>query len=447
MAVARTQSEEAAPSQSALLFERAKRVMPGGNSRHTVFTAPHPIYAVRGEGAYLWDADGHRYLDMISNYSAAIHGHCYPPVVDALYAQAKQLGAVGLPTESEIVLAELLQKRVPSLERLRFVNSGTEAVMYAIRGARAFTGRSVIAKIEGAYHGGYDVAEASLAPQPEAWGDASAPNTVPMARGTPASLAGDVAILPMHDLEAAVKRIYGLGDRLAAIVIDPLMSRLAYAPFQKGYVSALAEAARKVGALLILDEVYCFRVGFHGAQGELGLKPDLTTLGKIIGGGIPIGAFGGRADVMAVWDPLGPPLAHHGGTFNANPLAMAAGLAAMEHLTPEVFAHLARLGDHMRSGIHSIFSDLKMQGCVLGGASLVGIIPHAVPYRSYRGMLEDTKGHEFTAKDLTRALKNRGLLISDRGVFVLSSVMTMADIDFALEMIRQSLAEVRGLAS
>ena len=312
-------------SSSQKMYDRALASLPGGNTRTTVFMKPYPIYAARGEGCRVWDLDGNVYIDCINNFTSQIHGHAHPALIKAATAQLALGSAFGLPTESEVDLAELLASRLPSVEQVRFANSGTEAVMMALKAARAHTGRPKIAKCEGAYHGSYDYAEVSLDPTPEAWGR-NAPVSVAYAKGTPDNVLADVVTIPFNDTEAAVSLIREHGPELACVLVDPMPNRAGLAPADRAYLEALRKVTREVGALLIFDEVITFRLGYRGAQGIWDIDPDLTTLGKIIGGGFPVGAIGGRKDVMAVFDPRpGKPALPHGGTFSANPVTMRAG--------------------------------------------------------------------------------------------------------------------------
>ncbi|WP_311974442.1 aspartate aminotransferase family protein [Bradyrhizobium glycinis] len=253
----------------------------------------------------------------------------------ALHAASRQLAlgsAFGMPTESEIDLAELLAARLPSVDQVRFANSGTEAVTMALKAARAFTGRPKIAKCEGAYHGSYDYAEVSLDPKPADWGG-NAPVSVAYAKSTPHKVLADPLTIPFNDVEGATSLIREHGRDLACVLVDPMPNRAGLVPADKAYLEGLRQATREVGALLIFDEVISFRLGYQGAQGLWGIDPDLTTLGKIIGGGFPVGAIAGKREVMAVFDPRhGKPALPHGGTFSANPVTMRAGLAAMELL-------------------------------------------------------------------------------------------------------------------
>lgn len=287
--------------QSQALFDRAQKVMPGGNTRTTVYMDPFPIYAQSGEGCRIRDVDGNVYYDCINNFTSMIHGYAQPETVAAVNAQLPLGTAFGAPTISEIELAELLVDRLPSVEQIRFTNSGTEGVMMAIKAARAFTNRSKIVKIEGAYHGSYDFAEVSLDSMPGNWGDV--PASIAYAKGTPQGVLDDVIVVPFNDIEA-IKATFSMhGHEIAGVLIDPMPNRAGLIPARKDYLEAIVETAHQSGSLVIFDEVISFRLGYSGAQGLWGIIPDLTSLGKIIGGGFPVGAVGGRAEVMAVFDP------------------------------------------------------------------------------------------------------------------------------------------------
>src|ERR1700733_13142831 len=358
-------------SQSFALNQRARQSLPGGNTRTTVYMKPYPIYAARGLGCRVWDVDGTERIDCINNFTAAIHGYAHPALLRAAEEQLGLGTAFGLPTSSELEWAELLTARVTSVERCRFVNSGTEAVMSAIKAARAYTGRPKIAKCEGAYHGTYDYAEVSLDPTPDTWGR-NAPVSVAFARGTPDNVLADVVTIPFNDVEAAVSLIREHGRELACVLVDPMPNRAGLAPADRAYLQGLRQITREVGALLIFDEVITFRLGYRGAQGLWGIDPDLTTLGKIIGGGFPVGAVAGKAEVMAVFDPTsGKPALPHGGTFSANPVTMRAGLAAMALLDPKAFECLEANGEVVREGMRRALQDAGIAGRVTGAGSLL----------------------------------------------------------------------------
>jgi glutamate-1-semialdehyde 2,1-aminomutase len=415
-------------SRSKALHDRAKASLPGGNTRTTVFMKPYPIYAVRGEGCRVWDADGVARIDCINNFTSLIHGHAHPVLVEAACRQARLGTAFGMPTESEIDLAELLCRRVASVEQVRFSNSGSEAVMMALKAARAFTGRPKIAKCEGAYHGSYDYAEISLETKPETWNQGP-PAAVAYARGTPQGVLDDVVVLPFNDIDGAVSLIRAHGRELAGVLIDPMPNRAGLAPAGRAYIQALREATREVGALLIFDEVISFRLGFGGAQALWGVEADLTTFGKIMGGGFPVGATGGRAEVMAVFDPSeGTPALPHGGTFSANPVTMRAGIAAMELLDEAAFARLATIGDAVRGGIDEAFRRHGVAGGTTGLGSLLKIHFTDRPVRDYRSAhLREPEVRRQAA--FFKALLNEGVLMAGYGLMALSTPMTDADVE------------------
>ena len=298
--------------------------------------------------------------------------------------------------------------RLPSVDQVRFTNSGTEAVMMALKAARAFTGRPKIAKCEGAYHGSYDYAEVSLDPTPEAWGG-NAPVSVAYAKGTPDNVLADVVAIPFNDVDAAVSLIREHGAELACVLVDPMPNRAGLVPADKAYLEALRAVTREVGALLIFDEVITFRLGYRGAQGLWGVEPDLTTLGKIMGGGFPVGAIGGKREFMAVFDPrAGKPALPHGGTFSANPVTMRAGIAAMELLDEAAFARLDAIGEAVRDGIDEAFRRHGVAGGTVGLGSLLKVHFADRPVRDYRSAFPT----EQEAKRL--AIFNRGSAQSRR---------------------------------
>ena len=428
-------------SRSQKMYNRALSSLPGGNTRTTVFMKPYPIYAARGEGCRVYDLDGNAFIDCINNFTSLIHGHAHPALIKAATDQLALGSAFGLPTQSEVELAELLAARLPSVDQLRFCNSGTEAVMMALKAARAFAGRPKIAKCEGAYHGSYDYAEVSLDPTPEQWGR-NAPVSVAYAKGTPDNVLADVVAIPFNNAEAAVSLIREHGKDLACVLVDPMPNRAGLSPADKAYVQALREVTREVGALLIFDEVITFRLGYAGAQGIWEIEPDLTTLGKIIGGGFPVGAVGGRSDVMAVFDPRpGKPMLPHGGTFSANPVTMRAGIAAMELLDQAAFARLDAMGEAVRGGINDAFRKHGVPGGTVGMGSLLKIHFADRPVRDYRSAYlteEETRRQTI----FNRGLLNRGVLAAGYGLMALATPMSAADIDAIVGAASDALAEV-----
>ncbi len=426
-------------AQSAALFARACDVMPGGNSRTTVWHSPHPIYAASGKGCRIRDVDGKEYLDFLNNYTSMIHGHANPVVAEAVREQLEIGTCFAMPTESEIVLAELLCGRAPGFERVRFTNSGSEAVMMALKAARAHTGRPKIAKCEGAYHGSYDFAEVSLDSAPGSWGNAD-PNSVAYTAGTPPSVLDEVIVIPFNRVEEAEQILNAHADEIACVLIDPMPNRAGLIPATTEYLEMLRRVTSANDMLLVFDEVISFRLGHGGAQGELGVTPDLTTLAKIIGGGFPIGAVAGKKDVMAVFDPRqGKPLAPHGGTFNANPISMVAGAAAMELLTQAEFDRLNALGARARDGVANAFSDAGVDGQVTGGGSLLRLHMTSVPLVDYRSA-RATDAQSAALTGVFDFMHANGVLLSETGLCALSTAMGEAEVDSFVEIFAAALA-------
>ncbi|OCK58279.1 aspartate aminotransferase family protein [Bradyrhizobium sp. LMTR 3] len=415
-------------------FGRAWLVFPDGTSRVTIERDSVPLYIERGTGSYLFDVDGRRFLDLNGNFTTLIHGHAFAPVVEALTHQLQRGSCFANPTESEIKLAELLCGRIPRVDRVRFVNTGTEAVLFAIKAARAFTGRTKIAKLEGAYHGAYDWGEVSLAATPDNWGDPTAPRSTAFYRGMPASVLDEVVVLRFNDVEG-VRRLLSLhAQKLAAVVLDPMPSRGGLIAPTPDFIVAVQETARNNGILVIADEVLNLRQGFRGASARYGLVPDLVTMGKIIGGGLPIGAIGGREDVMKVFDAsAGRPLLSQGGTFSANPLSMTAGLAAMRHLDHTTFEYLEILGNFVRDGISRAISNRGAPLCVTGAASLFRIHPMARVPNDYREAHPAPEGATLM-KQLTRFFAENGIILPLGAAASISTPMTRADAEFIVDV-------------
>jgi glutamate-1-semialdehyde 2,1-aminomutase len=325
----RTKSEE--------LFRRAERIIPGGvNSPVRAFRSVggKPVFIARGEGSHIFDVDGNEYIDYVGSWGPLLLGHRHPAIVEAL-ERALAIGtSFGAPTAQESELAEAICDAVPSIEMVRLVNSGTEATMSAIRVARGFTGRDLIVKFEGCYHGHVD----SLLVKA---GSGLATLGIADTQGVPKAFCDTTIALPFNSPEAVEEAFRAHGDRIAAVIVEPVVGNMGCVPPLPGYLRSLRDVTQRYGALLILDEVMTgFRVAFGGAQQLYGITPDLTTLGKVIGGGLPVGAYGGRKEIMSRIAPLGP--VYQAGTLSGNPLAVAAGLAMLRHLKahPEIYTKL-----------------------------------------------------------------------------------------------------------
>jgi glutamate-1-semialdehyde 2,1-aminomutase len=420
-------------SLSAALYQRAVKVLPGGVSRNTVIREPHPLYAQQGRGCRVTDIEGVERIDFANNMASLVHGHAHPEVVAAVSAQLERGSCFTLGTEAEIVYAELLCERFPSFDKIRFVNSGTEAVMGCLKAARAFTGRPKIAKAEGAYHGLYDYAEVSQTADPANWGDIDHPSSVPVARGTPMGALGDVVIIPFNDTERALRILEEHQDDLACILLDPMPHRVGLMPANPDFVRAMRSWCDAHGALLVFDEVITLRSTYRGAQAWFDASPDLTAMGKMIGGGFPVGALAGRADVMDVMNPLTKPLAFpHSGTFSANPITMIAGYTSMKLFDEEAVERLNRLADRARAQITEAISVADVDACVTGAGSMFRVHMQARPPRDYRsGWM--TPRHARRLKVVLDHLFAHGFMMINTCSATLSTAMTEREIDLLSE--------------
>ncbi|MGV9678470.1 aspartate aminotransferase family protein [Nocardia sp. NPDC003482] len=357
----------AATPASAAAARRATGSLPGGDTRTMTWFAPYPLFLTHGEGTRVRDADGRWYEDMLANYGALAHGHDHPALVDAVTRQMSRGTAPGGPTAAQYEHAERLRALTPSMERIRYCNSGTEATMWAVRTARAHTGRDLIVKIDGGYHGTHEWGQVSaFFTAPEDSGDA--PIRPRPARGVPAATAADVAVVPYNDIRTAATTFDRIGDRVAAVIVEPVLGVGGGIPSGPGYIAALGALAHAHGALLILDECATVRLGPW--QRRHGVVPDLTTHSKVIGGGLPLGAFGGRADLMAVFDPAGPDPLYHASAFGGNSLSLAAGIAALDRFGQREIAHLDLLGERLRRGLDAAARATGVHGHAVGEGGL-----------------------------------------------------------------------------
>ncbi len=335
-------------SRTAGLVARAEDLFPGGvNSPVRAFRAVDraPLLLERGEGPYVWDVDGRRYIDYIGAWGPAILGHGHPAVIDAVVTAARDGLALGATHPLEIELGEAIRRAMPSVERLRFTSSGTEAVMSALRLARAATGRDLIVKFAGGYHGHADglLVEA---------GSGVMTNAIPGSAGVPEATAAQTVVLPYNDPSSVTRAFDEHKGRIAAVIVEPVAANIGVVPPAPGFLEHLRETTRADGAVLIFDEVITgFRVGPGGAQARFGIRPDLTTLGKIIGGGMPIGAYGGRADLMKLVAPAGP--VYQAGTLSGHPLSMAAGIATLAALDADRYLALEEVAATLAAGLEA----------------------------------------------------------------------------------------------
>jgi glutamate-1-semialdehyde 2,1-aminomutase len=369
------------------LFERAQRVIPAGvNSPVRAFRSVGgtPRFFTRGEGAYLWDADGKRYVDYVGSWGPAIAGHAHPAVVEAVRATALNGLSFGAPTELEVTLAETLTRRLPSLELVRLVSSGTEATMSALRLARGYTGRSKIVKFEGCYHGHGDSLLVKAGSGALTFGQ-------PSSAGVPPAIAGETIVLPYNELTSVREAFEADGDAIAGIIVEPVAGNMNLVLPRRGFLEGLRELCTRYGAVLIFDEVMTgFRVHPRGAQGLYGITPDLTTLGKVIGGGMPVGAFGGRRAIMQCIAPLGP--VYQAGTLSGNPVAVAAGIATLALTqTPAFYTSLSATTRALTDGLARVAKERGVTFAAQAVGGMFGIYFAAMAPDSYARVMQCDK--------------------------------------------------------
>lgn len=412
--------------KSRAALKAAAKVLPGGDSRTSTFYYPYPIFIDQGKGCRIKDVDGNEFLDFHNCYTALIHGHAYPPIVQATRKLAGRFAtALGAPTTLIAEWAETICRRVKSVRKIRFCNSGTEAGMLAIRTARAFSGKDKILKIKGGYHGSYD--------------DVVHPAN---AAGLAKSVQSEQLTIPFNDPGAAERAIVENKDQLACLIVEGMMGAAGQIRPRDGYLEHLRKVTQENGVLMILDEVMHFRLHYGGLQRIYSIEPDLTMFGKIIGGGYAVGALGGREDIMELFDPIkgqaliqdSPGLSataklFHGGTFNANPMVATAGKIMVENLTAKEIARINKLGESLAEGIRNIFSRLRIKGQVTGIGSLQNL--HFTPEPVVDFKTAQTDRHELMHL-VHMGLLQRGIFIPARGLFALSTAITQKEIDMTL---------------
>jgi glutamate-1-semialdehyde 2,1-aminomutase len=418
------------------LDQRARQSLPGGDTRWATYHLPYPVYMLHGEGFTLTDVDGNDYIDFQNNYTSLVHGHAYPDITAAVQQQAANSVVYGAPAEGQFQLADLISKRVPAVEQLRFTNSGTEATMMAMRTARALTGRQIILKMDGGYHGSHDMAEVNIAP--DLSGSAlPIPNVEP--DGVPKSVLESVAVARFNDLESVETILKARDGQIAAIITEPMMNSAGMIPPQDGFLKGLRELADRYGVLLIFDEVVTLRLHEGGYQGKIGVSPDLTAMGKMIGGGLAIGAFGGRKEIMGMYDPARPDGFHHSGTFNGNPLTMAAGIASVSALTPQAIEHINNLGTTFREGVEEAFIEAGIHGHATGEGSLAYVHWTDEAVTSAADVVRWKKKAAELPRLLHMEMLNLGIFSANRGMFNMSTPMGNKEIQQVLEAFRTAL--------
>ncbi|WP_174811737.1 aspartate aminotransferase family protein [Salinadaptatus halalkaliphilus] len=404
--------------------ETALEYLPGGNTREALHYSPYPAYLEDGDGAVVTDVDGNEYLDFLNNYTSLIHGHAPTGIVEAATDAVRRGSAPGGPTTDEIELARHLVDRAPALELIRFTNSGTEATMNAIRAARAYTGNDIVAKFEGAYHGTHDDAQVSIHPPAHLSGPADDPTSVPDSAGVPDSKREEVLSLPFNDADATVEKLERHRDELACVLLAPYMGS-AVVPPEPDFLETLADWTDRTDVPLIFDEVISLRVAYGGAHATLDVEPDLITYGKIVGGGFPVGAFGGREELLDPYDPRGGASVVHSGTFNANPVTASAGLAALEAFDEAAVERLDGLADTLASASRDVIADRGLSIQFNRAGSLFTLYLSPDPVRTYR----DKPHRKALERRLFHELQSEGVRLAPKLMGCLSTPMDEAEVD------------------
>ena len=402
--------------------ESARKYMPGGDTRTAIWYEPYPLWIDKGEGCRFADVDGHEYIDFNNNMTAMILGHANPKVVAAVREQAAKGSSFGALIPKVVRWAELICNMVPSVDKVRFTNSGTEAVMMAIRLARGLTGKDLLLKTEGCYHGSYD------------------PIVSPSdATGISKSNQADSVVVPYNDKKAAEKAIAENKDKLAAVIIEGAIGGFMIPP-RDGYLEFLRKITQENSVLFILDEVISLRLAWGGMAAWAKVKPDLTTMAKIIGGGYPVGAIGGREDLMQMFSPDVHKV-HHSGTLNANPMTATAGAATLEQLNAGVIDKINKLGESFANGVRAVFKKLGIKGQLTGMGSLQAI------HFTDKVLMDWKSSTREVNKDLQHlfhlAMLERGIFTAARGLWVMSTPMTQREIDTAVKAVDDVLTELK----
>ena len=425
-------------SKSEALFAEAQKYIPGGvNSPVRSFRAVGgtPPFISRGQGARVWDVDGNEYIDYLGSWGPLVLGHSHPAVVDVLKKTAEGGTSFGAPVEQEVELAKLICNSLPSVDSVRLVSSGTEACMSAIRLARAYTGRDKIIKFAGCYHGHADGLLVKA-------GSGALTHGVPTSAGVPESYASETLVADYNDIESVEKFFLANPTAIAAIIIEPVAGNMGVVPPAQGFLEALRKITQDNGALLIFDEVITgFRVGLNGAQGLFGVTPDITTMGKIIGGGLPVGAYGGRKDIMEMVAPLGP--MYQAGTLSGNPLAVGAGIATLTELQkPGTFERLDTLAQRLTEGVTAAFQKAEIPSTINRVGSMFTGFFNPGPVAG----LADAEGSDTEMYGrYFHAMQEQGVYIapSQFEAGFVSTAHTEADIDITITKVSAALASLK----
>lgn len=418
----------------------AKKYMPGGSTRTTQWMDPYPFYAKNAKGQIMNDVDDNSYLDFMINATSLIHGHASPNVINAIKSQTDIGTAYSAPTDGQTKLSKLITDRTPSMDTLRFTNSGTEATMMSIMAARAYTKKQKIAKFEGGYHGTHDHVSISVGPKESDLNETTNPGVLQYP-GQPESLLDDVIVLPYNDIETTKKLLTEHRNELACLIMEPVISGLGYLPLDIEFLEFTREITKELNIVLIYDEIQSYRLAPGGAQELFNITPDMTTLGKIIGGGLPVGAFGGKEEIMDLLNPSSSNYnLSHAGTFNGNPLTMEAGAVVMEELTTDKYDTMNELGNNLRSKLNSIFNELEIDTQVTGIGSLFGINFNDTQISDYRSFI---KNNNLLTKILFMGSINNGILMQTKNAGALNTLSTNIETNKLVESTRMIATEIK----
>lgn len=421
-------------------YENACKYIAGGETRSVSYYNPYPLTIAKGNGCEIFDIDGNKYYDFINNYTSLIHGHANPQVVEAMIKAEEKGTAVPAGISEQVQLAELLCNRVPSVERVRFCNSGTEATLFAVRAAKAYTGKSGLLKVLGGYHGTTDMMEYNVSTEIDFSKPDEALIPKPDIKGVSERIAQDMYIMNYNDLECTEKILKNNSDKIAAIIVEPFLGAGGLIPAKEGYLNGLRKLADKYGVLLIFDEVQALRLSDGGAQKKYGVTPDLSAFGKIIGGGLAVGGFGGKKEIMAVFDPKTPGHLSQSGTFNGNRPTMAAGFTALTLYDQKACDRLEELALKLEKGIMSAMNSNGIKGCVTRAGSLMNYhFSDIVPY-DYITASHDNKE---ILKLVHLGLLKRGIFAAPRGTMALSTPMDDSVIDKTIQAFAETLSDIK----
>ncbi|MHA1110166.1 MAG: aspartate aminotransferase family protein [Promethearchaeota archaeon] len=427
-------------SKSRSLYEKAKGILPGGGTRNVANFYPYPLYASHGKGYNLYDVDGNEYIDCNNNMCSLLHGHAYPPIVEALSNQLSKGTAYATSTEKQMQFAELLINRISSLDEIRFCASGSEATMFPLRLSRVVSNQNKIIKFDGSYHGSTDYVQTNVCSDNIS---ENPPKLTPELGFSP-SLKDQVLVTPINDIEYLKELIAKNKDDIASMIVEPVINRVGIQVSEE-YIKAVRDITQEYGIYLIFDEVITFRHSSGGLQDILGVEPDLTAFGKCIGGGLPIGAFGGKGELMGWFNSEHEPYLNHSGSYNGNIMSMTAGIASLENYTQKEIDTLNSLGEYLENGLKNIITELEIQAHISRTGSLVYLHIFDTKYTNAREYDLNLLPNYPSLRYLHLELLNQGLFLYHKSCmqYILSTVMNRQVIDTVLKKTYNALVTVK----